>query len=100
MSFLLLLRFTLQHNWRNGQNRFCLEVRKEGSREGQRPGGRNDLNNICTHEYMDKEKINCKFENIDLFLLILQNAFLQLGIHSYSPVPILVDDTLSFRYLM
>jgi hypothetical protein len=69
-------------------------------RGGKGHGGRNDLNNICTHEYMDNEKINCKFENIDLFLLILQNAFLQLGIHSYSPVPILVDDTLSFRYLM
>jgi hypothetical protein len=27
LSFLLLLVFTLQQNWRKGQNRFCLEVR-------------------------------------------------------------------------
>jgi hypothetical protein len=30
MSFLLLLMFTLQPNWRKGQNRFCLEAREMG----------------------------------------------------------------------
>jgi hypothetical protein len=33
MSFLLLLMSFLQQNWRRGQNRFCLEVRRVGGRE-------------------------------------------------------------------
>jgi hypothetical protein len=39
--------FSLQQNWRRGQNRFCLEVRGMGGRgKGQRAGGRNDPNNV------------------------------------------------------
>jgi hypothetical protein len=38
---------SLQQNWRKGQNRFCLEVRGVG---------KNDPNNVCTYEYMNKEK--------------------------------------------
>jgi hypothetical protein len=34
MSFLLLLMFSLQQNWRRGQNRFCLEAREVGG-EGE-----------------------------------------------------------------
>jgi hypothetical protein len=37
---------SLQQNWRKRQNRFCLEGR----------GWRNDPNNVCTYEYMNKEK--------------------------------------------
>jgi hypothetical protein len=49
--------FTLQQNWRKWQNRFCLEERGvEGEGGGQRAGGRNDPNNVCTYEYMNKEK--------------------------------------------
>jgi hypothetical protein len=33
MSFLLSLIFSLQQNWRRGQNRFCLEVRGVGEVE-------------------------------------------------------------------
>jgi hypothetical protein len=40
--------FSLQQNWRKGQNRFCLEARGVG--------GRNDRNNLCTYEYMHKER--------------------------------------------
>jgi hypothetical protein len=39
LSFLLLLMFSLQQNWRRGQNRFWLEVREvgvEGGGGGQR----------------------------------------------------------------
>jgi hypothetical protein len=39
---------SLQQNWRKGQNSFCLEARGEGER--------NDPNNVCTYEYMNKEK--------------------------------------------
>jgi hypothetical protein len=46
---------TLQQNWRKGQNRFCLEVRREVER-GRGAGGRNDPNNVCTYKYMNKEK--------------------------------------------
>jgi hypothetical protein len=48
---------TLQQNWRKGQNRLCLEVRGVGGR-GKRWGawGRDDSNNVCTYEYMNKEK--------------------------------------------
>jgi hypothetical protein len=39
-------------------NRFCLEERGLGQRERWREGsrGRNNLNNVCTYEYMNKEK--------------------------------------------
>jgi hypothetical protein len=39
LSFLLLLMFSLQQNWRRGQNRFCLEVRGTWG-EGKGSGGR------------------------------------------------------------
>jgi hypothetical protein len=46
---------SLQQNWRKGQNRFFLEARGVGGRErGQRAGGRDVLNNVCTYEYMNK----------------------------------------------
>jgi hypothetical protein len=32
LSFLLSLMFSLQQNWRRGQNRFCLEAREVGER--------------------------------------------------------------------
>jgi hypothetical protein len=35
VSFLLLLMSSLQQNWRKGQNRFCLEVRRVGDRGGK-----------------------------------------------------------------
>jgi hypothetical protein len=41
---------SLQQNWRKGQNRFCLELR------GVWGQGRSDPNNVCTCEYMNKEK--------------------------------------------
>jgi hypothetical protein len=48
---------SLQQNWRKGHNRFCLEARGVGAR-GSPWGaeGRNDPNNVCTYEYMNKEK--------------------------------------------
>jgi hypothetical protein len=54
MSFLLLPYVSLQQNWRIGQNRLCLEARGWGGRE--EAWGRNDPNNVCTYEYMNKEK--------------------------------------------
>jgi hypothetical protein len=44
---------SLQQNWRKGQNRFCLEVRAV---RGPGTRGRNNPNNVCTYEYMNKEK--------------------------------------------
>jgi hypothetical protein len=44
---------SLQQNWRKGQNRFCLKVRgMVGGVSGG--GGRNEPNNVCTYEYMNK----------------------------------------------
>jgi hypothetical protein len=44
-----------QQNWRKGHNSFCLEARWGRQREwGDR--GRNDPNNECTYEYMNKKK--------------------------------------------
>jgi hypothetical protein len=40
MSFLLLLMYTLQQNWRKEQNRFCLEESVVGRRGGA--GGRSE----------------------------------------------------------
>jgi hypothetical protein len=39
---------SFQQYWRKGQNRFCQEAR--GAK------GRDDPNNVCTYEYMKKEK--------------------------------------------
>jgi hypothetical protein len=47
MFFLLLPTFTLQQNWKKGQNRFCLEARGVGGREMGWAGGRSDPNNVC-----------------------------------------------------
>jgi hypothetical protein len=53
-----LLISSLQQNRRKGQNRFYLEVKEVGD-EGKDGGawGRNDPNNVCTYDYMNKEKI-------------------------------------------
>jgi hypothetical protein len=51
MSFSLLLMYTLQQNWRRGQNRFCLQVRRVvGRRRGAGEQGRKWPNNACTYE--------------------------------------------------
>jgi hypothetical protein len=51
MSFLLLLMSTLQQNWRKGQNRFCLQVRRVGGERVEAGGrGENGPNNVCTYE--------------------------------------------------
>jgi hypothetical protein len=50
---------SLQQNWRKGQNRFCLEAREVRVRGRGRwgwGGGRNNPNNVCTYEYINKEK--------------------------------------------
>jgi hypothetical protein len=50
VSFLLPLMFSLQQNWRQGQNRFCLEARGlKGSQLGGE-GGRGGPNNVYTYE--------------------------------------------------
>jgi hypothetical protein len=46
----------LQQNWRKGQTRFCLEA-STGEEGGVGQGGRNDPSNVCTYEYINKEKI-------------------------------------------
>jgi hypothetical protein len=51
-----LLTSSLQQNWRKGQNTFCLEERGWDKRVGWGSGGRNDPNNVCIYEYMNKEK--------------------------------------------
>jgi hypothetical protein len=40
-----------------GRTGFCLEVRGEW-----RTGGRNDANNVCTYDYMNKENNNNNFK--------------------------------------
>jgi hypothetical protein len=53
---------SLQQNWRKGQNRFCLKARGVGGKKrGRGAGRRNDPNNVCTYEYMNKEKNKIKF---------------------------------------
>jgi hypothetical protein len=62
---------SLQQNWRKEQNRFCLEARGLGEKwRGQGDGGRNGPNNVCTYEYMNKEKkkILCSV-NLTIFSL-------------------------------
>jgi hypothetical protein len=44
-----LLISSHQQNWRKGQNSFCLEARGRGA------GRKNDPNQVCTYEYMNKE---------------------------------------------
>jgi hypothetical protein len=41
-------------NWRKMQNRFCLD--EMGVAGSGRAGGRDGPNNVCTYEYMNKEK--------------------------------------------
>jgi hypothetical protein len=60
---------SIQKNWRKGQNRFCLEARGvRGRGKGPGSGERNGPNNVCTCEYMNKEKklkkqnFKCQFE--------------------------------------
>jgi hypothetical protein len=48
LSFLLLLISSLQQNWRKVQNRFCLEARGLGKREGSEGQGR-EMANQCMH---------------------------------------------------
>jgi hypothetical protein len=43
MSFLLSLTFSLQQNWRRGQNRFCLERRAVGEGEEGWGAGKKDV---------------------------------------------------------
>jgi hypothetical protein len=58
MSFLLSLMFSIQQNWRRGQNRFCLEVRGFGERRRVwGAAGRDGPNNISTNELMKSIKI-------------------------------------------
>jgi hypothetical protein len=48
---------SLQQHWRKGQNRFFLEARESGEEGGDRGAARrNDPNNVCTCEYMNKEE--------------------------------------------
>jgi hypothetical protein len=47
---------SLQQNRRKGQNRFCLEARGVAEEGGAGTGRRNGLNNVCTYDYMNKEK--------------------------------------------
>jgi hypothetical protein len=43
---------SLQQNWRKGQDRFCLELRRVGRRGKEwETWWRNDPNNVCTYEY-------------------------------------------------
>jgi hypothetical protein len=49
MSFFLSLMFSLQQNWRRGQNRFYLEARGGGG-DREEARGRNSPNNACTYE--------------------------------------------------
>jgi hypothetical protein len=51
MSFLISLKFSLQQNWRRGQNRFCLEERGvERRRREWGAEGRDGPNNVCTYK--------------------------------------------------
>jgi hypothetical protein len=40
----------LQQNWKRGQNRFYLEVRRIAGRDGTGGRRRNDPNNVCIYE--------------------------------------------------
>jgi hypothetical protein len=53
LSFLLLFMSSLQQNWR--KERIGSAWKQGGEREWA--GGRNDPNNVCTYEYMSKEKM-------------------------------------------
>jgi hypothetical protein len=49
MSFLLLLVFSLQQNWRRGQNRFCLEATGVGEERKGTGGRREKWPKQCMH---------------------------------------------------
>jgi hypothetical protein len=50
-SFLLCLIFSLQQNWRSGQNKFCLEMRGREYEAVEKGSGRRDgPNKIYTYE--------------------------------------------------
>jgi hypothetical protein len=49
MTFLLSLMFSLQKNWRRGQNRFCLEARRVGRRGRGRKGWGEKWPKQCMH---------------------------------------------------
>jgi hypothetical protein len=50
MSFLFSVMFFLQQSWRRGQNRFCLQVRRERKGDGEMARGRGGPDNVYTHE--------------------------------------------------
>jgi hypothetical protein len=50
MSFLLLLKSTLQQNWRKGKTGSAWKQGGVGMEWGQGAGERNGLNNVCTYE--------------------------------------------------
>jgi hypothetical protein len=54
MSFLLLLISTLQWSWRKSTEQVLPE--REGEGERVETGGRNDPNNVCTREKMNKKR--------------------------------------------
>jgi hypothetical protein len=70
LSFLLSLMTSLQQNWRRGQNRFCLEVRKVGGRQRMvgGPEGGIGIQTLYTHmnKCINNFKINLKIKNKDL----------------------------------
>jgi hypothetical protein len=49
-SFLISLLFSLQQNWRRGQNRFCLEARWLWGSEGIGAARRDRGKNVYTYE--------------------------------------------------
>jgi hypothetical protein len=66
----------LQQNWRKGHNRFCLEARGVGEKgKGRGPGGRNDPNNVCTYEYMNKKKSTKKKKDSYCMMMLYRRNF-------------------------
>jgi hypothetical protein len=61
MSFILSLMFSLQQNWRRGQNRFCLEASGVGSGEGVKRQQGEIAQTMYTHRIkcINKFKKNC-----------------------------------------
>jgi hypothetical protein len=60
--------FSLQQNQRKGLNRFCLEARSTwGQREVEEGrGGEMTQTNVCTYEYMNKEKTKLSPQRINI----------------------------------
>jgi hypothetical protein len=52
MSFLIIAMFSLQQNWRRGQNRFCLEVRVVREKVGM--GGQGGQMTQIMYAHMNK----------------------------------------------